>query len=201
MRHVILSAAAVLAMGAGVSAEDGAGQWQRNWPQWRGPEANGVAPLATPPVEWGEDRNVKWKVELPGRGSGTPVIWEDRIYLLTAVPTEKRGEQPAAERRPERSPERGPRRPGGGPPGGGRPGGVRPGGGGPGGGFGAIPAPDVYYQFVLLCLDRATGETIWQKVAREEVPHEGHHGTNTFASASATTDGEFIYASFGSRGI
>jgi outer membrane protein assembly factor BamB len=53
----------------------------------------------------------------------------------------------------------------------------------------------------VICLDRATGETIWQKIAAELVPHEGHHETNTFASGSAVTDGVHVYASFGSRGI
>src|SRR6185503_7069354 len=38
----------------------------RNWPQWRGPLANGVAPRATPPIRWSETNNVRWKVPLPG---------------------------------------------------------------------------------------------------------------------------------------
>jgi outer membrane protein assembly factor BamB len=60
---------------------------ERYWPKWRGPLMTGVAPYATPPVEWSETRNVRWKVEIPGKGSATPVIWGDRIYVLTAVPT------------------------------------------------------------------------------------------------------------------
>ena len=57
-----------------------------NWGQWRGPLANGVSPNGTPPVEWSETKNIRWKVEVPGRGSGSPVVWGDRLYLLTAVP-------------------------------------------------------------------------------------------------------------------
>jgi outer membrane protein assembly factor BamB len=53
---------------------------------WRGPLGTGVAPAADPPVEWSESRNIKWKVEIPGRGSASPVIWGDRIFLLTAIP-------------------------------------------------------------------------------------------------------------------
>ena len=75
------------------------------------------------------------------------------------------------------------------------------GGGGGGGGFGALPAPTEPYQFVLLCLDRKTGQTKWQKVAREEVPHEGHHRDHGFSSYSPVTDGEHVYAYFGSRGL
>jgi outer membrane protein assembly factor BamB len=52
-----------------------------------------------------------------------------------------------------------------------------------------------------LCIDRQTGQTIWQRTAREAVPHEGHHQTGSFASASPVTDGQFVYAFFGSRGI
>ena len=56
------------------------------WGQWRGPLATGVAPQADPPVEWSESKNVRWKVEVPGRGSGSPVVWRDRVFLLTAIP-------------------------------------------------------------------------------------------------------------------
>jgi outer membrane protein assembly factor BamB len=56
------------------------------WPQWRGPHATGVSTTADPPVEWSETTNVRWKVEVPGRGSGTPVVWGDRVFVTTAVP-------------------------------------------------------------------------------------------------------------------
>ena len=63
-----------------------------NWPQWRGPLANGVAPLGDPPIEWSETRNVQWKVPLPGRGTATPIIWDDQVFILTAIPTGKKVE-------------------------------------------------------------------------------------------------------------
>ena len=56
-----------------------------NWSHWRGPAGNGSSPDATPPVEWSASKNVKWKVPVPGRGSGSPVIWEDRVFVVTAV--------------------------------------------------------------------------------------------------------------------
>src|SRR5262249_37251197 len=61
--------------------------------------------------------------------------------------------------------------------------------------------PASYHQFVILCLDRQTGQVRWQQVAVEQVPHEGNHDTNTYASGSPTTDGRYLYASFGSRGV
>jgi outer membrane protein assembly factor BamB len=58
----------------------------RFWPEWRGPFATGANDQADPPVEWGESKNVRWKVEIPGRGMASPVVWGDRVYLLSAVP-------------------------------------------------------------------------------------------------------------------
>ena len=56
-----------------------------NWPHWRGDGGNGVSLSASPPVEWSDTKNVRWKVAVPGRGSGSPVIWEDRVFVVTAV--------------------------------------------------------------------------------------------------------------------
>ncbi len=61
--------------------------------------------------------------------------------------------------------------------------------------------PENYHRFVVTCIDRNTGATRWQKLAVEQVPHEGKHPTHTYAAASPTTDGERLFASFGSRGI
>jgi outer membrane protein assembly factor BamB len=61
--------------------------------------------------------------------------------------------------------------------------------------------PKNFYRFEVLCLDRTTGKIRWQRTATESLPHEGRHRTNTYASASPTTDGQRLYVSFGSRGI
>ena len=61
-------------------------QYERNWPQWRGPAANGLVLHGNPPLHWAEEKNVKWKVAIPGLGHATPVIWEQKIFVLTAVP-------------------------------------------------------------------------------------------------------------------
>jgi outer membrane protein assembly factor BamB len=58
----------------------------RQWGEWRGPLRTGEAPLADPPIEWSETRNVRWKSELPGRGHSSPVVWNDAIFLTTATP-------------------------------------------------------------------------------------------------------------------
>lgn len=59
-------------------------QAAQNWPQWRGPEANGVAGEGSYPVKFSDEENLAWKVALPGPGRSTPAVWENKI-VLTAV--------------------------------------------------------------------------------------------------------------------
>jgi len=68
-------------------------QYDRNWPQWRGPAGNGLVRHGNPPLTWAENKNVKWKVAVPGLGHATPIIWEDQIFILTAVPVEAGAKQ------------------------------------------------------------------------------------------------------------
>ena len=65
-----------------------------NWPQWRGPLSTGSAPQASPPARFGEKENLRWKVEVPGQGLASPIVWGQDIFLLTAVPAG--GAAPAA---------------------------------------------------------------------------------------------------------
>lgn len=178
MRQMLLGGlmmAALCVMAPAGRADDFAETSDQNWPAWRGPHADGVSPHGNPPLTWSETENVKWKVEIPGSGSSTPIVWEDRIYLLTAEATGEVVDVPAA---PE--PQQGRRR--------GRRGRGR-------------AAPNQIMSFDVLCLDRATGKTIWRTSAREELPHEGHHPDHGYASFSPVTDGEAIYVNYGSRGV
>ena len=125
-----------------------------NWAHWRGPTGNGAATHARPPVRWSSTENVKWKVAIPGRGSGSPVIWEKRVFVVTAVPI---GDDAAA------------------------------------------PLPKS--AFKLLCFDRGNGRLLWDRTVVVATPHQKTHSTNGFASASPCTDGEHVYAHFGSRGL
>ncbi len=149
--------------------------YQHNWPHWRGPLANGVAPHANPPIAWGPDSNIKWKVALPGRGTASPIVWNDRVYILTAIETDREGERPETpDTRDPDSPKLNPFQ---------------------------IEPPTHFQQFTVMCLDRSTGDLLWKKIAREAVPHEGYHHDHGYASGSPTTDGQYLYASFGSHGI
>ena len=76
----------------------------RFWPQWRGPHGTGASKQAKPPAEWSEAKNIRWKKTVPGRGFGTPVVWGDLIFVLTAVPVDATGDAAHAAR--GRTPER-----------------------------------------------------------------------------------------------
>ena len=156
---------ALLGVAATVSAQKNSSALN-HWPQWRGPDFNGMA-RGDAPTKWSDKENVKWKVTIPGRGHSTPVVWGDKIFVTTAIPTGKTGNLPSDGRHPN-------------------------------GGVGA----NQEQQFTVLCLDKKTGQVLWQKVAKPTVPHEGYHMTyGSHASNAPVTDGKNLYAFFGSRGI
>jgi len=56
-----------------------------DWPQFRGPTGDGLAPGASPPIRWSETENIRWKIALPGRGRSSPVLLGDRIWMTFAI--------------------------------------------------------------------------------------------------------------------
>jgi outer membrane protein assembly factor BamB len=64
------------------------------WPSFRGPNASGVADGQYPPVTWDVEKNVnvRWKTPIPGLGHSCPIVWEDRVYLTTAVSADGKSE-------------------------------------------------------------------------------------------------------------
>lgn len=56
-----------------------------NWPQWRGPAANGTSEEKGLPTQWGPDQNIAWKVPMRGLGTSTPIVWGDRIFLTSQI--------------------------------------------------------------------------------------------------------------------
>lgn len=127
-----------------------AGTTHADWPHWRGHGGNSVSLTARPPVDFGLAKNLRWKAEIPGRGSSSPAVLADRVFVSTAVPVEEEGR---------------------------------------------------LLDFRLLCFDRETGRERWSRSAVKSAPHEGTHETNGYASASPCTDGELVYAHFGSQGL
>ncbi|MDA1266511.1 MAG: PQQ-binding-like beta-propeller repeat protein, partial [Planctomycetota bacterium] len=143
------------------------------WPQWRGPTWNGVAPDAHPPITWSETENLRWKTPIEGSGHGTPLVWGERIFLLTAVALDE--DRPVPDVIPTGTPN-------------------------------INEHPQVVgswlpQRFKILCLDRSTGDHLWSRTVHEAMPHQGHHNKGGFASASPVTDGQHLYAYFGSFGL
>ena len=59
--------------------------YAENWPGWRGPGSLGISDQKAIPVNWDMTKNVKWKVEVPGLGHSSPIVWGDRVFVTTAV--------------------------------------------------------------------------------------------------------------------
>lgn len=71
-----------------------------NWPEWRGLYNTGSVAGGNTPVEFSETKNIKWKIEIPGKGHATPIVWGDQIIVQTAVATDRKAEQQGAEAKP-----------------------------------------------------------------------------------------------------
>jgi len=140
-----------------VSTGKAQNQTDDNWMQWRGPLGNGVAVKANPPVNFSETKNLKWKTAIPGRGNATPIVYEDKIVILTAVPTDSSADPQVS--------------------------------------------PSVDHDFNVILLNRNDGSVIWEKTVATKIPEGKIHELSSWASNSPCTDGEFIYAYFGSRGL
>ena len=188
-----------------VGAFAAGGADEHYWPQWRGPNFDGVAPSGNPPIEWSETKNIAWKVGIPGNGFGTPVVWEDTIFILSAVPVTNGGpleafSSVASHNQALESTAESPRE--------------------NNAGIGSAPLvqptkqrgqrrrpgrrqaePLQAMDFTVMALSRTDGSLIWSDVARHETPHEGKQTNNSWASSSAITDGEHVFAFFGSRGL
>ena len=147
-----------------------------NWPQWRGPQGNGISDSTKLPTTWSleKNENIVWKTELPSWSGSTPIIWGDSIFVMS--PSKSDGTAPA----PQESGFKGP------PPG--------KGDGTPGKGFkkgGNRPTRDPGGQTLLLyCISKNDGKVRWQR--------ELDRGNRTYnkqnsSSPSPVTDGKHVW--------
>jgi outer membrane protein assembly factor BamB len=158
-----------------------------NWPQFRGPGGSGVVERSGLPLQWSDRDNIAWAKEIPGRGWSSPSIWNDRLYVTTAVSggtfrppqtgifgndevdrlmkSEGLSREQATKRVLARD--------------------IEP------------PNETAGVRYLLLALDVATGRVVWEREAHKGPPFRGRHRKNTYASETPVTDGERIYASFG----
>lgn len=197
-----------------LSASDPSGG-SDSWPGWRGADGSGVAG-GSPPIVWSEEEHVRWKVALPGKGCSSPIVWENRVFVTTAIGTGKKvdlpggvarrgapraegdsendteddsqGEPPRGDGTP---PEDVPARGDDPPPRGDR-----------AADRVARGLPPVEEQdFLVLAFDRASGSELWRKKVATAIPHQRTHADGSYASPTPVTDGNSLFVSFGSFGI
>ncbi len=85
MRHVIVAATLIASLFVVRSSTSHA----ENWPQWRGPTGNGLSNESGIATEWSRDRNIAWRLPLPGPAGATPIVWENRIFVTSSVGAEE----------------------------------------------------------------------------------------------------------------
>ena len=134
-----------------------------NWPQWRGPNADGVSSETGVPTTWSPTENVAWKVPLEGWGTSTPIVWDEQVFVTTQV-----GDGPIAESNDFKGSKDAKR----------------------------MEADGV--RFVVKSFDRASGKLNWEKAYRADDLLPEVHRKHNLASPSCVTDGEHVYAWFGS---
>ncbi|MEW6207107.1 MAG: PQQ-binding-like beta-propeller repeat protein [Acidobacteriota bacterium] len=167
-------AAVFFALAAMVSlATSAAAPRGSNWAGWRGAEGQGVSDEKNLPVEWSDTKNVRWKMPIPGRGFSSPIIWGNRVFLTTAIEGDVIPGQKAVVHKI-------------------------------GGQEFKHPdwvSSDRSHTFKVLCLDSETGKVIWERTAYEGKVFDHRHRKGSFASPTAVTDGQHVYAYFGSEGL
>jgi outer membrane protein assembly factor BamB len=144
-----------------------------NWPQWRGPASQGVSEEKNLPTEWSSTKNIQWKTPIPGRGHSSPIVWGNKIFLTTSV------EGPVA---PNAKPYKHML----------------------GGEEFTHPdwvGSDHSYAFKVLCVDTDRGKVLWERTAYDGPVFDHRHRRNTYASPTPVTDGNYVYAFFGSEGL
>ena len=177
-------ATAGLALVSGLAALSAAPT--ENWPGFRGPAANGVAEAPGLPLTWSKTENVKWAIDVPGRGWSSPVIWNRVVYLTSAI-SGKPFKQPSpglygndyiAELRAKGVPAAEVNRL------------VRA-------RDNEIPEESDEIRYMVYAYNAQTGTLLWEREAHKGLPFGGRHRKNTYSSETPFTDGERLYVSFG----
>lgn len=143
-----------------------------DWPQFRGAEGNGLSPKSPIPAEWSNDRNLAWKIRIPGSGWSQPVILGNTIFVTTAI-----SDLPS------------------------RPKDFSSGTSDPHTVSGSqVPAPDVKIQWKVLAVDFQSGNLKWDSTIASGKPKYPIHPSNTYASETPAVDARGVYAWFGASG-
>ena len=163
--HRLRYLAAVVLLTIGLAPNLGA-----DWPQWRGPDATGIARDAAP-FEWKSDVNIAWRAEIGGLGVSSPIVSGNKVIVTsqTGFGPFRSGSHPTL------------------------PGGAiahQPLGGSRQEGAGGL-------RFLIEAFDRASGSTLWTHTVTARGPLQSVHEKANLASSSPITDGERVYVVFG----
>ena len=166
-----ISLAVVAAVCAGIAAT--ASSSAGNWPQWRGPDGSGISKEKNLPAEWSTTKNIKWKTPIDGRGHSSPIVWGNKIFVTTAI----EGDVVPGAKAPKHML-----------------------------GDKEFVHPDSIgankkHTFKVIALNRDTGKILWQAVAFEGTPYDDRHRKSSYAASTPATDGNMVFAFFGSEGL
>jgi len=156
-----------------LAAGSGAREKETNWPQWRGPDSSGVSPETGLPTEWSDTKNVLWKTAIAGRGHSSPIVWGKYIFLTTAIEGEVVPGAKAITHINDGKEWAHPE---------------------------AVGA-DRKHTLKVLGIDRDTGKILWEQTVYEGTMYDSRHRKASYASPTPITDGETLFAYFGSEGI
>lgn len=168
-RRISLALIAAVSLGIATTGSSSAG----NWPQWRGPDGSGISTEKNLPAEWSTTKNIKWKTPIDGRGHSSPIVWENKIFLTTAI----EGEEVPGAKAPKHML--------------GDKEFVHP----------DSVGANKKHTFKVIALNRDTGKILWQAVAFEGTPYDDRHRKSSYAASTPATDGKMVYAFFGSEGL
>jgi outer membrane protein assembly factor BamB len=171
MKRIVWAGALALLLSSAVYSE--------NWPNWRGPRATGVSLETGLPTTWSATQNVSWKAPIRGLGISSPIVWGDRVFVTSQV---GRGVV-----------EPGPRLLQGGD--------ASAAGETPLGNAGPAGAPPSGLTFLVTAFDRASGRRLWETSIASKGPLQAVHEKHNLATPSPVTDGERVYAWFGTGQI
>ena len=152
-----------------------------DWTNWRGPNANGVAPDRTLPVKWSATENVAWKAPIAGAGVSTPIVSGDRVYVTSQIGAgvRREGNHPRLVQGSDAAAQ------------GERALGVD---------AAAGVDPSKTY-FVVEAFGRADGKRVWERRIEATGDLTPVHDKHNLATPSPVTDGTLVYAWFGTGQI
>jgi outer membrane protein assembly factor BamB len=146
-----------------------------DWPHWRGPAASGASSEAKLPERWSPTENIAWKAPLAGVGVSSPIVWRDHVFVTSQSGTGASRTGPRLGQGADATP------------------GERSLGGGA-----AAATASQSLRFLIEAFRRTDGRRLWSYELPLEGPAATVHDKHNLASASPVTDGERVYAVFGS---